>query len=86
MAGRCFDRLPQPAIADAIVVLGCRGPAALKRRLEIGIRLFENDHVIYNRATGALLYDSDGIGGHAAVQLATLINKPVLAANDFVVI
>ena len=28
-------------VADAIVVLGCRGPAALRRRLEIGIRLFE---------------------------------------------
>ena len=34
MAGRCSE-------ADAIVVLGCRGPAALRRRLEIGIRLFE---------------------------------------------
>jgi uncharacterized SAM-binding protein YcdF (DUF218 family) len=34
MAGRCSE-------ADAIVVLGCRGPAALKRRLGIGIRLFE---------------------------------------------
>jgi uncharacterized SAM-binding protein YcdF (DUF218 family) len=41
MAGRCFDRVPQPAIADAVVVLGCRGSAALKRRLEIGIRLLE---------------------------------------------
>jgi len=34
MAGRCCK-------ADAIVVLGCRGPAALLRRLEIGIRLYE---------------------------------------------
>ena len=34
MAARCSE-------ADAIVVLGCRGSAALKRRLEIGIRLFE---------------------------------------------
>jgi uncharacterized SAM-binding protein YcdF (DUF218 family) len=34
MAGKCFE-------ADAIVVLGCRGTAALKRRLGIGIRLFE---------------------------------------------
>jgi uncharacterized SAM-binding protein YcdF (DUF218 family) len=34
MAGRCSE-------VDAIVVLGCRGPAALRRRLEIGIRLFE---------------------------------------------
>jgi uncharacterized SAM-binding protein YcdF (DUF218 family) len=34
MAGRCSK-------ADAIVILGCRGPAALKRRLGIGIQLFE---------------------------------------------
>ena len=34
MAGRCSE-------ADAIVVLGCRGSAVLRRRLEIGIRLFE---------------------------------------------
>ena len=34
MAGRCSE-------ADGIVVLGCRGPAALRRRLEIGIRLFD---------------------------------------------
>jgi len=34
MAGRCSK-------PDAIVVLGCRGPAALLRRLEIGIRLYE---------------------------------------------
>jgi len=35
MAARCSE-------ADAIVVLGCRGSAALNRRLEIGIRLFES--------------------------------------------
>ncbi|MBV9199916.1 MAG: YdcF family protein [Alphaproteobacteria bacterium] len=34
MADKCFR-------ADAIVVLGCRGSAALGRRLEIGIRLFK---------------------------------------------
>jgi uncharacterized SAM-binding protein YcdF (DUF218 family) len=42
MAGRCCDSSARPPVADAIVVLGCRGPGALKRRLEIGIRLFEN--------------------------------------------
>jgi uncharacterized SAM-binding protein YcdF (DUF218 family) len=34
MAGRCSE-------ADAIVVLGCRGSTALKRRLGIGVGLFE---------------------------------------------
>jgi hypothetical protein len=37
-------------------------------------------------ANGALYYDDDGIGAHAAIQLAYLTNEPVLAANDFAVI
>ena len=37
MAAKCCE-------ADAIVVLGCRGSAALRRRLEIGIRFFEFHH------------------------------------------
>ncbi|TIP32858.1 MAG: calcium-binding protein, partial [Mesorhizobium sp.] len=31
-----------------------------------------NDHIIYNSTTGALSFDSDGIGGHAQVQFASL--------------
>src|SRR5215468_4716436 len=34
MAARCSE-------ADAIVVLGCRGPAALTRRLDRGIQLYQ---------------------------------------------
>ena len=52
-----------------------------------GVRAHDaDDHIIYNKATGALYYDDDGIGAHAAIQLAYLSNKPVLAANDFAVI
>jgi len=46
------------------------------------------DRIIYNKATGALLYDDDGTGSHAAVQFATLgtTTHPVqLLASDFVV-
>ena len=46
------------------------------------------DRIIYNKATGALLYDDDGKGGHAAVQFATLgtTTHPVqLLASDFVI-
>jgi Ca2+-binding RTX toxin-like protein len=45
-----------------------------------------DDHIIYNKATGALFYDSNGIAAGGAIQLATLTNKPALLANDFVVI
>jgi Ca2+-binding RTX toxin-like protein len=46
-----------------------------------------DDRIVYNKATGALSFDSDGSGHHAAIQFATLSNRPAnLAANDFVVI
>jgi Ca2+-binding RTX toxin-like protein len=45
-----------------------------------------NDFIIYNRATGALLYDSNANATGGMVLLATLSNKPGLASNYFVVI
>ena len=45
-----------------------------------------NDYIVYNRANGNLFYDSNGNGAGGATLLAVLTNKPVLAANDFVVI
>jgi len=45
-----------------------------------------SDRIIYNSATGALLFDVDGFGGTAAVQFATVSTGLALTASDFVVI
>jgi serralysin len=45
-----------------------------------------DDRIIYNQATGQLLFDADGAGGNAAVLFATLSGNPVLTASDFVVL
>jgi Ca2+-binding RTX toxin-like protein len=46
-----------------------------------------DDRIVYNGATGALLFDADGSGAGAAVQFATLQSGlTLLAASDFTVI
>jgi Ca2+-binding RTX toxin-like protein len=45
-----------------------------------------DDHIIYNNATAALLYDPDGNGGIAAVQFAILSTGLALTNNDFFVV
>ncbi len=45
-----------------------------------------DDHLIYNRTTGNLFYDSNGNLAGGVVLLATIVSKPLLTAADFVVI
>jgi Ca2+-binding RTX toxin-like protein len=45
-----------------------------------------NDHIIYDRAHGNLFYDSNGDAAGGATLIATLSNKPLLTAADFLVI
>lgn len=44
------------------------------------------DRVIYNETSGKLYFDDDGAGGHAAVLIATLKGKPLLDADDFLIV
>lgn len=45
-----------------------------------------NDRIVYNKVTGALFYDANGNAAGGVTHLATLVNKPTLAAGDFAVI
>jgi len=45
-----------------------------------------DDHVIYNKKTGALYYDADGMGGHAAIKIASLSPGLKVSYKDFFVI
>ncbi|WP_271168374.1 calcium-binding protein [Hansschlegelia plantiphila] len=42
-----------------------------------------SDRIIYNKASGALLFDEDGTGSIKAVQFATLANHATISAADF---
>ena len=46
----------------------------------------KDDHIIYDKKHGGLYYDSDGKGGHAAIQFAVLDNHSHLSASDFLII
>jgi serralysin len=71
---------------DIIFAAFANGPLADDRFVVGTAALDANDNILYNPATGALLYDSDGNGAAAAVQFATLNGLPALTHLDFVVV
>jgi Ca2+-binding RTX toxin-like protein len=48
--------------------------------------LDDTDRIIYDAASGKLLYDADGRGGQAAVHFATLGGAPTIDAGDFLIV
>ena len=71
-AGQPFAALASGSVAARSFVIGSAAADA-------------DDYLIYNQATGALLYDADGSGGGAAIQFATLQAGLSLTAADFLV-
>ncbi|MCC7090516.1 MAG: VCBS repeat-containing protein [Nitrosomonas sp.] len=75
-----LDNAVFPALGAVANIL----PAA---QFRVGIKALDtNDHIIYNSATGALLYDADGTGAAAAQQIATLSIGLAMTNTDIAVI
>lgn len=51
-----------------------------------GVAKDADDHIVYNKTTGALYYDPDGNGEEEAIKFATLTGAPALAADDIQVV
>jgi len=45
-----------------------------------------DDHIVYDKASGALFYDADGNGAGVAVQFASLKAGTALSASDFYIV
>jgi Ca2+-binding RTX toxin-like protein len=71
------------AIFTKLAAVGTLNPAFFRAGTTA---LDANDYIVYNQATGVLSYDSNGSLAGGSIAFAALINKPVLAYNDFVVI
>jgi serralysin len=62
------------------------GPLADDRFVLGTVALDANDNILYDSATGALLYDPDGSGAAAAIQFAQLDPGAGLSHVDFVIV
>ena len=71
------------AVFTALATTGTLAASQFK----IGTQALDaDDFIIYNNVTGALLYDANGSGAGAAIQIATLSAGLAMTNADFVVI
>ena len=88
------DKITDYKVADDTIQLGNAAFTALTTPGTLAASQFKvgtqtrniNDFIIYNKPTGALLYDADGSGAAAATQIASLNAGLGLTNADIVVI
>lgn len=94
LGGGNIDRITDFSVVDDTIwlenaiftALGATGTLAAGA-FRIGAAAADaDDRIIYNSASGALLYDADGNGAGAAIQFATLSAGLALTNADFLVI
>jgi Ca2+-binding RTX toxin-like protein len=79
-----FDALWDTIVIDDAIFGGLAGGGLAEERFVIGAAAQDgDDRIIYNDATGALMYDSDGTGAAAAIRFAQLDPGTVLNPTDF---
>ena len=59
--------------------------SACFRASATGVAGDDNDYILYNTTSGALIYDADGSGQGVAVEFAVLADKPTIKADNFIV-
>jgi Ca2+-binding RTX toxin-like protein len=74
------------AVFAALGTSGALDPDLFRAGAGVNSAQDADDHIVYNTTSGALFYDPDGVGGSAAVQVATLVNHAALQASDITVI
>jgi RHS repeat-associated protein len=63
------------------------GATITAQQFMLGVAATTAQHrFMYNNSTGALLFDSDGIGATAAVQIATLSGNPLLSNSNILLV